>query len=272
MGYHAPAAACAADILRLVARSERPQTTAEIARALGSSRSLVFRVLKELERTELVERVDPYRYWLGVAALELGGAFLAAADVEHVAHRAIQGLAERSEETVNLGALHGGSVVYVMKEEGRRSIVTLSHVGKALPANCSALGKVLLAGLDDEEVIRRVGPDPLPSLTERSIVEGKRLLGELQRVRERGYATESGESVAHRGCVAVPVRVPGFRDRPMALSVACPEPEFDRRHQEFVALLQECKEELDRSAASERMLLRAAGDRQTRLGGVVAAD
>lgn len=260
MDYRAPAAACAADILQLLARSELPQTTAEISRALGTSRSLVFRVLRELERTDLVERVDPYRYWLGVTALEVGGAFLASADFNHVAHRAMLELAEETGETVNLGTLRDASVVYVMKEEGRHAIVTLSHIGKALPANCSALGKALLAGLDDDEVIRRLGPDPLPSLTERSVVEGGKLLRELEVVRERGYAMESSESVAHRGCVAVSVHVPGFRQRPMALSIASPEPDFERRRDEFVSLLQDRKLQLERSAASERTLRRAAGD------------
>ncbi|MFZ0214720.1 MAG: IclR family transcriptional regulator [Candidatus Dormiibacterota bacterium] len=259
MEYRAPAAACAADVLQLLARSEQPQTTADIARAVGSSRSLVFRVLKELERTELVERVDPYRYWLGVAALEVGGAFLASADFDHVAHHAMQDLARQTGEIVNLGTLRGASVVYVMKEEGSRAIVTLSHVGKALPANCSALGKVLLAALSDEEVERRLGPGPLPHLTDRSITEPALLEAELTRVRSQGYATETGESVAHRGCIAVPVRVPGFEQRLMALSISSSEHDFEERREEFVAALLASKRRLDRGAESERALRRAAG-------------
>lgn len=234
-------------------------TTADIARRLGSSRSLVVRVLKELERGELLERIDPYRWWLGLGALEVGGAYLSRADFTHIARGEMRTLAEVTGETINLGTLRGASVVYVMKEEGQHAIVTISHVGKALPANCSALGKVLLAQLSWSEVEARLGSGELPALTDRSITDRGRLQHELEEVRSRGYGTEHGESVAGRGCVAVAIQLPGLQ-RPSAFSISCAEQDFLNRREELAQALHASRDRLARGAGSVWALRDAMGE------------
>ena len=59
--------------------------------------------------------------------------------------RVCRWLAELTDETVNLGLLQGEQVLYLIREEGARSVFALSFVGKLLPANAVALGKALLA-------------------------------------------------------------------------------------------------------------------------------
>ncbi|MGF1616518.1 MAG: helix-turn-helix domain-containing protein [Acidimicrobiia bacterium] len=71
--YSAPAAACAADLLELLALSPGPLTLAEIARQLDRTKSLMFRVAKELETREFIQETSEGRLWLGTEILELGG-------------------------------------------------------------------------------------------------------------------------------------------------------------------------------------------------------
>jgi DNA-binding IclR family transcriptional regulator len=247
--YAAPAAACAADLLILLARSQHPLSLAEISRELGRSKSLVFRVVRELEAKELVERTSEGRVSLGIVALELGGSYATRAEAGHSLRRILRELSNRTGETVNLGILRGPEVVYLLKYEGVNSIVTISHIGKRLPANCSALGKVLLAGLPDPEIAVVFG-QRLPRLTSRSITSPDQLLSELELVRACGYAVDEGESAPGRCCLGVPVSLDGFAVEHAAVSISVDDETFAARRDELLAELLSARDRLDRESAA----------------------
>ena len=74
----------------------------------------------------------------------------------------LEELAERTHETVNLGVLSAGEVVYVDQVAGAQAIVAVSWVGRRTPLHCTSNGKVLLAWLD-ADAFERVLRSPLPS-------------------------------------------------------------------------------------------------------------
>ena len=204
--YSAPAAACAAEILKYLARAPEPQSPPEIARAIGRSKSLVFRVLQELMRQEFVERpANGNAYALAFGALEVGTAFLAKSDFMHSIQTVLRDLARTTEETVNLGVLRGNDVLYLAKHEGRNSVLTLSHVGGRVPATCTSLGKAILAQLPQTEV-KALVPKPLPRLTSQSIGTLTALAADLAATRQRGWAFDDGEAVLGRSCIERPSR------------------------------------------------------------------
>lgn len=217
--YSAPAVKCAAEILKLLAASGRQLATSEIARETASSRSLVFRVLHELEAAELVRRHGDHEFWLGMQVLELGGAYASQWDFSQTVRQTMAELATDIGETVNFAVLDGAEIVYLLKQEGRYSVTTISVVGTRLPANCTSLGKAMLSTLPEEDLENRLQP-PLPASTPRSISKMADLRRALGEIRQRGYATEEGESVTGRCCVAVPIRPPGPAAGICALSVS----------------------------------------------------
>lgn len=241
--YSAPAAACSGELLKLLAQGHEPFSVAAIARTLGRSRSLVFRVLHELEAAELVERHRDGRYWLGISALELGGAYAMNASASDPAARTLCALSDDTGETSSLAVLSGSDIVYVQRHEGRNSIVTVSYPGKRLPATCTALGKALLAELPERRV-RTMLPEHLPCLTSRSIDSLDRLLADLQEVRERGYAIDDGETLLGRTCIGVAVLRAGQRE-PAAISVSAVAEAFAERKDELLAALLHAKRRLD---------------------------
>ncbi|HWD64193.1 MAG TPA: IclR family transcriptional regulator [Solirubrobacteraceae bacterium] len=208
--YSAPAAGCAADVLLKLARTGTALSVGQLAASTGSTKSLVYRVLAELERRRYVTRLDDGAYSLGLATVELGGAFAVQMPLMSSVRRVCRWLADFTEETVNLGILQEDHVLYLMREEGGRSVYALSFVGKLLPANAVALGKALLATLAPERVPEIFADQlsaegQLASLTESTITSLEELAEDLDRVRVRGYAEELGEAVAGRCCVAVTV-------------------------------------------------------------------
>jgi DNA-binding IclR family transcriptional regulator len=103
---------------------------------------------------------------------------------------------------VHLGVLRGFDVVYLEKVPSARRVSV--PVGARLPANCTAIGKVLLAH-GDLDTLAATMPNPLPRMTPSSIHEADALLAELREVRARGVAVEHEESRLGISCLAAAV-------------------------------------------------------------------
>jgi DNA-binding IclR family transcriptional regulator len=249
--YSAPAAACCAELLLLLSSSPEPVSIPEIARRIGASKSLVFRLIHELEPRQFVRRTEAGKISLGVAALELAGAYLEGADYAVPSREALRDLTGRTGESSNLGVLRGGDVLYVMKQEPLAPVVSISYIGKRLPANCSALGKVLLA--QQSQDLTELFPVGLPRLTKDSITSFEQLGAELERVREQGYAHERHEAIPGRCCLAIPVEVIGL-DEPAALSIATQAERLDAVRDDLLAELRQTADRLRRQVRTQSAL------------------
>ncbi|MEX1126244.1 MAG: IclR family transcriptional regulator C-terminal domain-containing protein, partial [Acidimicrobiia bacterium] len=157
---------------------------------------------KELETRDFIQETSEGRFWLGIEVLKLGGSYISQSEYTEAARRVLQKLSNETGETVNMGTLRGAEVLYLEKWEGANSVVTVSHVGKQIPANCTAMGKVLLARLMDEEVEARF-KGTYPTLTSASLGSYATLVADLDTIRVRGYAVDLGETLDGRACVSI---------------------------------------------------------------------
>jgi DNA-binding IclR family transcriptional regulator len=242
--YAAPAAACAAEVLTALRRGDGTQSLAELERSMTRSKSLIFRVLRELESHELVVRDASGRYRLGIEAFELGAAYLAHTSYTDLVRQTLAQLAKDTGDTVNLGVLRDADVLYVMKFPGASAYVTISRVGGRVPANCVAIGKALLARLSESGVRARMR-EPLPKMTERSVEGVDDLVMELERVRQAGYALDREQAALGRCALAVAVEW-GSSGEPAAISVSTDASSFDRRLDQLVERLMHAREVLER--------------------------
>lgn len=247
--YAAPAAAAAAETLLLLARTSGGVSVAEIATRTGRTKSLIYRVVAELESRSFVVRGPAGDYRLGVAAVELGGAFSASVPVLASVRQVLRRLAEFTRETANLGILQGDQVLYLAREEGDLSVVSVSRVGKLLPANTTAIGKALLADRSDDEVReifagRLAEHGELSPLTRRSRTSIDDLLQDLGEARAAGYSEEHGETVVGRCClgVTVPFGERGATDA--AISVSISDHRFGPMRDEILNRLLDAKRDL----------------------------
>ena len=145
------------DILELFAGGSPELTQTEIADRLGLPVPTVHRLVKLLtERGWLVRDPASRRLRLGLGAARL----LPAVRLPEVARDPLRALAERTGETVNLATLDGGDVLYLLTETGSHLLTLRSHTGLRLPVHATALGKCLLAQLDDDAAREAAGPSP----------------------------------------------------------------------------------------------------------------
>jgi DNA-binding IclR family transcriptional regulator len=187
-----PGARRALAVLRLLASSARPLETSTIARELGLPRSSTYHLLNEMAEDGFIAYLPEERLWgLGVAAFEIGSAYLRQGQLERLARPVLRRLVDRVGEIAQLGVLHGAETLYLLKEQPRAHATLVTDVGVRIPAQLTASGRSMLARLPAAQV-RALFPGPLVDRTGR----GPRSLSELRRIlaadARRGWSVEDG--------------------------------------------------------------------------------
>jgi DNA-binding IclR family transcriptional regulator len=95
-------------------------------------------------------------------------------------------------------------VIVVARTAGSGPFQLTERAGIVRPAHCTALGKILLAAMRDEQLARYLSHAPLERYTDKTIVDRAELTRELAEVRRSGVAYDDGEFNAEVRCVAVP--------------------------------------------------------------------
>ncbi|KAA9161089.1 IclR family transcriptional regulator [Amycolatopsis acidicola] len=202
-----PAVLRAADVLELFLGTEPSLSAAQITARLDLPRSTVHELLTTLVARRYLDKQagEETMYRLGPVLLELGSRYQQRLEFAAEADTVARSVAAQCGETVHVGVLDGLDVVYVSKIDSTHSVRLISEVGVRLPAHCTAVGKVLLAGLPEAELTAALKGHKLAALTERSITSRSVLLAQLKEVRANGKASERSESNVDAGCVAAPV-------------------------------------------------------------------
>src|SRR5438552_16604610 len=158
------------DILELLRDTDRPLSLGDISRRLGMVKSSGFRLLRTLEHRGYVERIgDDGRYHLGPELMTLmrgpaGHRRLMEAALPHM-----QRILAQYGETVNLGILRDGEVLYLEMLESPHAFRMTARVGARSPVHSTALGKAIAAFLPEEEVRPITQSRKLTALTSKTI-------------------------------------------------------------------------------------------------------
>jgi IclR family pca regulon transcriptional regulator len=182
-----------------------PRALSDVARATSISRAAARRFLLTLEQLGYVRQTSG-RFALTPRVLELGYAYLSSLTLPEVAQPHLQRLVEQVQESSSVSVLDGDDVVYVARVPTRRIMSVTISVGTRFPAYATSMGRVLLAGLPDDEVDAKLARADLRKLTARTITSVDDLRDEIERVRRQGYAIVDEELEAGLRSIAAPVR------------------------------------------------------------------
>jgi DNA-binding IclR family transcriptional regulator len=223
------------EVLEVLA-TDGPLTLRDLATHLQVPKSSMHALLRTMQwRGWLETDATGTLYGLGVRSLLAGSAYVDSDAVVRQTAPVLDQLAAQTGETVHLGRLEGGDVVYLAKRESTHPLRLFSSVGRRLPAHSVALGKALLAEMAPEQALACL-PQELQPSTSRTITDRGRLLEDLEQVRRVGYAVDDEESAADLRCFGVALRQrSATRD---AISISVPLVRLgDGRQQEIVELL-----------------------------------
>ena len=178
----------------------------DAAAELGVARSTAHRLLAMLEFHDFVAQDATTRLYVAGAALtDIGLAIVRDMDIRTIARPTMDRLSREVGETVHLLILRGSDALFIESVETTNVLRVGTRVGMALPAYATAGGKVMLAQMSREE-LRAIYPrERLERITKRTVTSRATLLKELDRVKKRGYAINTGESEADIAAVAAAI-------------------------------------------------------------------
>ncbi|ONI68082.1 IclR family transcriptional regulator [Kribbella sp. ALI-6-A] len=198
MSGNVPASTRTLRVLTFLATQPGPVPMERIASAVGLPRSSTYHLLRAMiDEGFVVHLPEDKRYGLGVAAFEIGSAYLRHDPLERLARPLLAQLVAEVGHTAHLGVLHGRELVYLLKEQPPRPVTLVTDVGVRLPATLTASGRALLAALPPAQVRALF---PTPETFVRRTDHGPQTLSQLRRLladeRQQGYAIEESHVTA----------------------------------------------------------------------------
>ncbi|MDL2227136.1 IclR family transcriptional regulator [Deltaproteobacteria bacterium OttesenSCG-928-M10] len=208
----------AAEIVEAIA--ERGEiSVAELVSYLGQDRNAVNRIVLTLQDLGYVERLDNKKYRLTLKMFQLGSRSVSSGSVYRLINKHMKVLVDEFGETVCLGQRHGTEVVNVDMLSGHRPILYTAHIGASGPLQATAMGKCILAAMNDEELHTAMATLSFKPHTPKSITSREKLSEEIQKVRRDGYSTDDEEWMTGVRCVGIAVYSPsGQCDQAISIS------------------------------------------------------
>ncbi len=197
-------------VIRAFDAEHSDMTLSDVARRSGLTRATTRRILHTLVALGYM-RSDGRAFGLRPRVLELGYAYLSSLTLPEVASPHLEALAAQTRESSSVSVLDGADVVYVARVATQRIMTVAIAVGTRFPAYATSMGRVLLAGHDDDWVVEFLGSADLRPLTPYTCTDPAALHAELRRVRDQGFALVDQELEEGLRSIAVPLRDPSGR-------------------------------------------------------------
>jgi len=180
------------------------RTLSEVARGTRLTRAAARRYLLTLAKLGYAE-TDGKHFALTPLVLRLGYAYLSTASLPRLAQPVLEAIGEQTQEVASIAVLDGDDILFLARSAHRRIVSASTSIGTRLPAYCTAMGRVLLAGRTDAEIERFLKGIRPKKLTPKTKTEFRELLAEILRARRQGYAISDEELEIGLRSIAAPV-------------------------------------------------------------------
>jgi DNA-binding IclR family transcriptional regulator len=194
-------------ILEEIARHREGVGLADLSKLVGLHNSTTFHLAKTMVSLGYIRREkDSKRYRVGRPLFALAASALDEIEMVNVATPALEDLSRETGESSHFAVRMGDAVVVIARTSGPGAFHLTDRVGVLRPAHCTALGKVILASLRQDQLERFLARVELKPSTAHTITESPALLREIAEIRRSGIAYDDGEFNLEVRCVAVPVK------------------------------------------------------------------
>ena len=196
----------ALDILDLLSKRDNIGVM-DISKALGISKSSIFKMLYTLEAKGFVRKDHDAKYSLGMKFLEYGFNILNNQSIVEVVRPHIKEIRDKHNETTHLGVIDDDlNVFFMIKESSNASIQMASQIGKKMPYYATAVGKVLISDNLSDELMDRIRGSQFIAFTENTITDSEKFLEHLKMVKKDGYASDMQEYEIGLTCFAMGIK------------------------------------------------------------------
>jgi IclR family pca regulon transcriptional regulator len=193
-------------VIRAFTQQRRHLTIAQLSQRTGIPRAAVRRCLYTLSALGYVASEDGRSYALRPRILALGHAFLSSTPLVYAVQPLLDQITSMLHESSSMAVLEGDEILYIARSSTTTRLLSIElGIGSRLPAYCTSMGRVLLAGLSATELDAYLSRVPLVKLTGRTVSTSDELKDALQAVRRNGYCVVDQELEIGLRSIAVPV-------------------------------------------------------------------
>ncbi len=191
-------------ILGAFTAERRQMTLSDVARVVDLPRATARRALYTLAYLGFVETEDRL-YKLTPKVMTIASAYLTSNPVTTVIQPLCERISSKLELTCSAGVLEGDEVVLIARASPAQPSTIGLGVGYRLPAFCSALGRVLLSGLSNDQLKAHFKNVKRVKVTQHTTTSVPQLTTLVNEVRKSGCAYVNQETDVGFHAVAVPL-------------------------------------------------------------------
>lgn len=190
----------------LVTLAEGSQSVVQLSKSTGISKPGVYRILKTLDKGGFVVR-DSVRkeYMLGPAFIGLARSTHNSSGLIRAVRPTLREIHEKFNETVNLGVLSHGKIIYLDTIESRQRLRVTVPITKQDNVHTTALGKAILSAMPRDLALEVINESKLTKRTKNTLMSFEELVEATQNGRASGYAIDNEEDEIGFRCVAAPI-------------------------------------------------------------------
>ncbi|MGO4936098.1 IclR family transcriptional regulator [Fundicoccus sp. Sow4_H7] len=190
-------------ILDFLYDTPTPQSLSRISENTGITKSTISKILETLEHIGYVSRNNQNKtYSIGQKIIKYSSKKQELYQFDDSVLRKIDDLYEAFDETVHLGVYQADQIVTTKKIQSSKSVICISSdVGDKKELYSSAMGKAVLAELDDESLFNYINEKNFVAKTDKTIAEAQKLLSEVETIRSQGFSIDDEENEEGVFCV-----------------------------------------------------------------------
>ena len=228
-------------ILEYIAKKPQGVSFKELCEVFQLPKSSTHNLVQTLCNMNYLQKKGDYNeYQIGLKCFEVGSSYLATNPFFSAAKSIVENVSVKCRQTAHFGILTGHDILYLYKFDSNQALRISSDIGKRIPAHATAIGKALLSGLSDEELVALYADYEMQALTTNTITSFEELHRQLTIVRSTQLATEKEESSPYIQCIAVPI-MNSQRKVLAAMSVCFPVYQKDAKADSYEEVLMEAK-------------------------------
>ncbi len=191
----------AISVLMYVCQSDRPIGLTEISQGTGLDKATTLRFLHTLANADMVRHeADSKRYVQGAGIYNFWPS-----EIRKICRPHLQGLLDRTQETICLIVPRGRQRVCIDVMEPGRELRIVAPVGRELPIYAGASGRVFMAQKTDAQIEKILQDSNLAPLTIKSVEDRELYIKQLDEARKTGFAHNVGEVALDTSAIAAPI-------------------------------------------------------------------
>lgn len=192
-------------VLQAFGDGEGTLSLADVARRVDLPRASVRRILFTLTELGFVAQHDR-QFSLTPDVLKFARAYLAANGVSRVLQGVCEDVTLHTGEACSAAVRRDLEVVFIARARPEGILTVGLEIGYRLPAHCTSVGRVLMAGLSDPQLDGLLASTSPEAVTERTRTDIDLIKAAILTARSQGYCIVDQEAEIGFRSIAVPVR------------------------------------------------------------------